>query len=163
MDAEPLERGRRIAEMIVLRRVLAPTDFSDVSVATVVRAGEIAEHFGAELIVAHVIPPVPTLPTDPHYNFEVPAYQEALRENAERRLKETIRSHASAAVRSRSLVSHGEPAREIVRIAEEEGVDLIVIATHGLTGWQHIVFGSVAEKVVRTAGCPVLTVRESSS
>jgi nucleotide-binding universal stress UspA family protein len=149
--------------MIALRRVLAPTDFSDVSVATVVRASEIAEHFGAELIVAHVIPPVPTLPTDPHYNFEVPAYQEALRENAERRLKETIRSHVSAAVRSRSLVSHGEPAREIVRIAEEEGVDLIVIATHGLTGWQHIVFGSVAEKVVRTAGCPVLTVRESSS
>jgi nucleotide-binding universal stress UspA family protein len=145
--------------MIAVRRILAPTDFSDISLATVVRAGEIAEHFGAELIVTHVIPPVPTLPTDPHYNFEVPAYQEALRDNAERRLAELIRSQVMASVKSRFLVSHGEPAREIVRIAEEEGVDLIVIATHGLTGWQHIVFGSVAEKVVRTAGCPVLTVR----
>ena len=56
-------------------------------------------------------------------------------------------------------MSHGDPAKEIVRIAIDENIDMIVIATHGLTGWQHIVFGSVAEKVVRFAECPVLTVR----
>ncbi|HUV14514.1 MAG TPA: universal stress protein, partial [Acidobacteriota bacterium] len=65
----------------------------------------------------------------------------------------------ASVVKSRTMVSYGDPAKEIVRIAEEESVDLIVIATHGLTGWQHLVFGSVAEKVVRTAKCPVLTVR----
>ena len=70
-----------------LRLVLAPTDFSDVSVETVARARELAEHFGADLLVLHVIPPIPTLPSDPHYNFEVPAYQEALRENARRKLE----------------------------------------------------------------------------
>ena len=120
---------------------------------------ELAEHFSAELMVLHVIPPIPTLPSDPHYNFEVPAYQEALRENARRQIEEATRDQTASGVKSRTMVSYGDPAKEIVRIAEEESVDLVVIATHGLTGWQHLVFGSVAEKVVRTAKCPVLTVR----
>jgi universal stress protein A len=145
--------------MLPIRRILAPTDFSDVSVDTVISASELARHFGADLLVAHVIPPVPTLPSDPHFNFEVPAYQEALRENAERRLREAVRSLVDGGIEARTMVTHGDPAREIVRIARDERVDLIVIATHGLTGWQHIVFGSVAEKVVRTADRPVLTVR----
>ncbi|UCF36299.1 MAG: universal stress protein [Acidobacteriota bacterium] len=148
--------------MLPVKRVLAPTDFSDVSVETVRNASELAGHFGAELMVAHVIPPIPTLPSDPHYNFEVPAYQDALRENAERQLADTISNQVAQGIRTRTLVSYGDPAREIVRLAEEEEVDLIVIATHGLTGWQHIVFGSVAEKVVRTARCAVLTVRGAS-
>lgn len=145
--------------MLPIRKILAPTDFSDVSVETVVSASELAEHFGAELVVAHVIPPVPTLPSDPHYNFEVPAYQEALQSSATRRLEETIRTQVANCINCRAVVSHGDPAHEIVHIANEESVDLIVIATHGLTGWQHIVFGSVAERVVRTARCPVVTVR----
>jgi len=145
--------------MLPVRLILAPTDFSDISVKTVASASELAEHFGADLVIVHVIPPVPTLPSDPNYSFEVPAYQEALRESAQRRLQEAVQTQVTGAVHSRTLVSHGDPAREIVRIAAEESVDLIVIATHGLTGWQHIVFGSVAEKVVRTAKCPVLTVR----
>jgi nucleotide-binding universal stress UspA family protein len=139
--------------------VLAPTDFSDVSIETVQRASELAEHFGAELIVVHVIPPIPTLPSDPHYNFEVPAYQDALKENAERQLSETISQYVAGEVPSRVIISHGDPAKEIVRIASDENAEMIVIATHGLTGWQHLVFGSVAEKVVRLAECPVLTVR----
>ena len=147
--------------MLPICKLLAPTDFSNISAETVTRASELAQHFGAELIVAHVIPPVPTLPSDPHYNFEVPAYQDALRENAERQLHETIVRKVSENVNSRALLSHGDPAKEIVRMARDEGIDMIVIATHGLTGWQHIVFGSVAEKVVRMAECPVLTVRGS--
>jgi nucleotide-binding universal stress UspA family protein len=57
------------------------------------------------------------------------------------------------------MVGHGDAAGEIVLIAEKEHVDLIVIATHGWTGLRHLVFGSVAEKVVRLAPCPVLTIR----
>jgi nucleotide-binding universal stress UspA family protein len=145
--------------MLPIKLVLAPTDFSEVSVETVARARELAEHFGAELLVLHVIPPIPTLPSDPHYNFEVPAYQEALRENARRQIQEAAPDPVASGLKSQTLVSYGDPAKEIVRIAEEQSVDMIVIATHGLTGWQHLVFGSVAEKVVRTAKCPVLTVR----
>jgi len=59
----------------------------------------------------------------------------------------------------RQIVVLGEAADEIVRMSEEQRVDLIVIATHGQTGWRHMVFGSVAEKVVRLAPCPVLTIR----
>ena len=145
--------------MLPVNKLLAPTDFSDTSEETVIRASELALHFGAELIVAHVIPPIPALPSDPHYNFEVPAYQDALRENARRQLDETISGLVLKEVKARALLSHGDPAKEIVRIAKDEHADMIVIATHGLTGWQHIVFGSVAEKVVRFAECPVLTVR----
>jgi nucleotide-binding universal stress UspA family protein len=128
----------------------------------VASASELSAHFKAELVVAHIIPPIPTLPSDPHYNFEVPAYQDALRDNAVRQVKETIDKYVTQGVPAHSIVSYGDPAKEIVRISNEEEIDLIVIATHGLTGWQHIVFGSVAERVVRTARCPVLTVRSSS-
>jgi nucleotide-binding universal stress UspA family protein len=145
--------------MLPVKKLLAPTDFSDTSVETVMNASELAMHFGAELLVVHVIPPIPTLPSDPHYNFEVPAYQEALQDNAQRQLEETVDGQVSEQVAARTILSHGDPAREIVRIAKEEQIDMIVIATHGLTGWQHLVFGSVAEKVVRTAECAVLTVR----
>jgi nucleotide-binding universal stress UspA family protein len=145
--------------MLPVNKLLAPTDFSDTSEETVLRASELAQHFEAELMVAHVIPPIPTLPSDPHYNFEVPAYQDALRENAQRQLDETITGLVQKNVKAKGLLSHGDPAKEIVRIARDEGIDMIVIATHGLTGWQHIVFGSVAEKVVRFAECPVLTIR----
>jgi nucleotide-binding universal stress UspA family protein len=144
--------------MLPIQKVLAPTDFSEISVETVVRASEFAVHFGADLLVLHVIPPIPTLPSDPHYNFEVPAYQEALKENADRRLTETLSGLVPKGIEATPIVTYGEPAKEIVRIATEKNVGLIVIATHGLTGWQHMVFGSVAEKVVRTARCPVLTV-----
>lgn len=147
--------------MLPIRRILAPTDFSQTSKETVARASELAEHFQAEVLVAHVIPPIPTLPPDPHHNFEIPAYQDALHENAERQLKETIASQVSEDAPARPLVRYGDPAKEIVRLAQEEEVDMIVIATHGLTGWQHLVFGSVAEKVVQTARCPVLVVRAS--
>jgi nucleotide-binding universal stress UspA family protein len=145
--------------MLPINKILAPTDFSETSVETLANASELSAHFNAELIVVHVIPPIPTLPSDPHYNFEVPAYQDALRDNAKKQLEETIHKYVSSTVKVTSHVSYGDPAKEIVRISEEEKADLIVIATHGLTGWQHIVFGSVAEKVVRTACCPVVTVR----
>jgi universal stress protein A len=61
-------------------------------------------------------------------------------------------------IRSRSVIATGDAADEIVRVANDEAADLIVIATHGLTGWRHLVFGSVAEKVIRHADCPVLVV-----
>jgi nucleotide-binding universal stress UspA family protein len=62
------------------------------------------------------------------------------------------------ALKMRKLVLTGNPGDEIARTAEEEGVDLIVIATHGLTGWRRFISGSVAEKVVRLSSCPVLTI-----
>ena len=109
--------------------------------------------------MAHVIPPLPgphSFP-DPQasFNFDVPLFQQELAIKAEQMLKDLVSHHK---VGTRDLVTTGEAAPEILRIAQQEHVDLIVIASHGLTGWRRLVFGSVAEKVVRQATCPVLTI-----
>jgi nucleotide-binding universal stress UspA family protein len=138
---------------------LCPTDFSEAAFVALKRAEELARHFGAELIVAHVIPtlPGPHLFPDPQapLNFDVSLYQQELAIKAEEMLKDLVSHHK---VETRNLVTTGEAAPEILRIAQQEHADLIVIASHGLTGWRRLVFGSVAEKVVRQAACPVLTI-----
>jgi nucleotide-binding universal stress UspA family protein len=148
--------------MLPFKRILCPTDVSNPAAAALKRAEEVARHFGAELLVAHVIPPVP----GPHSyqdppvasSFDVPLYQQELAIYAEKILKDLVSHQVSPEVRTRDLVTTGEAAPEILRIANQEQVDLIVIASHGLTGWRRLVFGSVAEKVVRQAPCPVLTI-----
>ena len=72
-------------------------------------------------------------------------------------MERLVKERIPGKVPSRSMILTGSPSGEIARVAEDEGVDLVVIATHGLTGWRRFVFGSVAERVVRTASCPVLT------
>jgi nucleotide-binding universal stress UspA family protein len=145
--------------MLPFQKILCPTDFSEPSYVGLQSAVELVSHFGAELCVVHVVPVVPPLPPDPNFAFEVPEYERALHAEAERKLSELSQQRIPSDVNTRTVIAHGDAANEIVRIAREEGAGLIVIATHGLTGWRHLVFGSVAEKVVRTAECPVLTVR----
>jgi len=145
--------------MLPFKKILCPTDFSEAAFVALKRAEEMARHFAAELIVAHVIPPLPgphSFP-DPQapLNFDVPLFQQELAIKAEQMLKDLVSYHK---VETRNLVTTGEAAPEILRIAEQEHADLIVIASHGLTGWRRLVFGSVAEKVVRQATCPVLTI-----
>lgn len=141
--------------MIKVKRILAPVDFSKASRAALHSACELARLFGAELDVLYVIPAIPTLPADMNYTFPIPEYEKSLRDMADEKLSELIAAECSGDVATRQLVSHGDPASEIVRVASEEGADWIVISTHGLTGWRHLVFGSVAEKVVRLADRPV--------
>ena len=145
--------------MLPFKKILCPTDYSEAAFVALKRAEELARHFAAELIVAHVIPPLPGAHSFPDpqasFNFDVPLVQQELAIKAEQMLKDLVSHHK---VETRNLVTTGEAAPEILRIAQEEDVDLIVIASHGLTGWRRLVFGSVAEKVVRQATCPVLTI-----
>ena len=145
--------------MLPFKKILCPTDFSEPAFVALKRAEELARHFAAELFVAHIIPtlPGPHLFPDPQapLNFDVPLYQQELAIKAEQMLKELVSHHKVA---TRNLVTTGEAAPEILRIAQQEQADLIIIASHGLTGWRRLVFGSVAEKVVRQATCPVLTI-----
>lgn len=104
--------------------------------------------------------PMAQSPTVPEA-FNVASYRTELEGSAQRSMQDVVEQKVSKELRVRQIIGHGEAASEIVRIAEEETVDLIVIATHGLTGWRHLLFGSVAEKVVRLAKCPVLTIRIS--
>jgi nucleotide-binding universal stress UspA family protein len=145
--------------MLTFKNILCPTDFSEPSYEGLKYAIELAARFGAELSVVHVLPVVPPLPPDPNYVFEVPEYERALHLEAEGKLRALTEEMVPKEIRVRTLIGHGNAGNEIVRIAKDEGADLIVIATHGLTGWRHLVFGSVAERAVRAAACPVLTVR----
>lgn len=142
-----------------VKRILAPTDFSSASLVAVEQAARLALEFGAELILLYVVPPIPTLPADMNYTFQTPDYNDSLQSAATEKLAELEEEHVPEGIPVRRLICFGDPAGEIVKAAEEEKCDWIVISTHGHTGWKHLVFGSVAEKVVRLACCPVLSIR----
>jgi len=152
--------------MLPFRKVLATTDFSETSLEAVPAAAEIAGHFGACLCLLHVLPVDTPTPWDvpPYADFglaaiPLPEYEGQVRSEVERRLGHVAAKHVPGTVTVETMVARGDPAAEIQRIARERGVDLIVIATHGWTGWRHLVFGSVAERVLREAPCAVLSIR----
>ncbi len=145
--------------MLTIKTILCPTDFSEPSYEGLTYAIELATQFGAELCVTNVVPAVPPLPTDPNFVFEIPEYERGLHADAARKLREMIEQRIPKSLKVRTVIGHGDPGHELVRIAEDEHADLIVIATTGMTGFRRLLFGSVAEKVVRLAACPVLTVR----
>ncbi|HNV02843.1 MAG TPA: universal stress protein [Vicinamibacterales bacterium] len=144
--------------MLPFKRIVCPVDFSPASQHAVSEAVAIAKVFQAEILLVHVLPVLPAAPSDPNFVFQVPEYERALRADAERQLARLAAGVADEGIAARTAVGHGDAGSEIVRLAKEDVADLIVIATHGMTGWRHVMFGSVAEKVVRLAGRPVLTI-----
>ena len=149
--------------MLAVKQILCPTDFSPPSYEALRVAGEVAQHFGAELWVMHVVPPLPppTPATETTFvpTFDLPLYQQELAESSEKALQAAIKERLPQGLVVHTVLTFGDPAQEIIRTAEERRIDLIVIATHGHTGWGRFIFGSVAEKVVRLALCPVLTLK----
>ncbi len=141
------------------KRICCPIDFSDTARAAMEVSVDLATRFGAELTLLHAYP-------IPGYTFPdgsvvaSPKMLEELAEQAERHLAEWKReAERLGAARVEIAKASGEPASEIVAFAKERGTDLLVMGTHGRTGLTHALLGSVAERVVRRAGCPVLTVR----
>ncbi|HEY6549131.1 MAG TPA: universal stress protein [Vicinamibacteria bacterium] len=142
---------------IDLKRILCPVDFSDYSHRALERAVPLANWFDAEVVALHVVPflmpPGPGLPHLPA-PFEVTKEQHA---QAERDLKALVAPFLTErAIETR--VRQGTVWREILAEAEELPADLVVMGTHGRSGFQHLLLGSVTEKFVRRATCPVLTV-----
>ena len=141
------------------KKICCPIDFSDTARAAMEVAAELAKRLGAELRLLHVYP-------IPGYTFPdgsvvaSPKMLEELAEQAERHLQEWKReAEAMGCGRVSIAKASGEAAGEIVAFAKEAGADLLVMGTHGRTGLTHALLGSVAERVVRRAACPVLTVR----
>ena len=156
--------------MLPFRKVLVTTDFSETSLEAVPVAAELAGHFGACLCLVHVLPIDTPTPWDvpPYADFglasiPLPEYEGQVRREVERRLGQVLAKHVPSNVTVETTVARGDAAAEIGRIAKERGVDLIVIATHGWTGWRHLVFGSVAERVLREAPCAVLSIRRAEA
>jgi nucleotide-binding universal stress UspA family protein len=147
--------------MLQPKVVLAPIDFSNPSYDAVETAVHIASELGAALLLVHVVPALPKLPAGVSI-FKEGDYERSLREDAVRRLTELSAKCAKAGVTVQSEVGvANDVGMEILRIAERHKADLIVISTHGMTGWHALVFGSVAEKVVRAAPSAVLLLKGS--
>jgi universal stress protein A len=147
--------------MLPLKRILVPTDFSEPSYEGVKAAAELARHFEAEMILINVvIPPFITTPSVliAPSDYMVSQYMQELEATARKNMDHIVAEKVSKDVRSTVRLAFGTAAEEIVREADEQKVDAIVISTHGWTGWRHLIFGSVAEKVVRLAPCPVITI-----
>jgi universal stress protein A len=148
--------------VIQLNRILVPTDFSDYSRAALGYGCALAEKFGAELHLLHVLQDLVGLVPEPGLAFPPPGdYMRELQASAERALDELPGPLAPDGLSIERATRQGPPFVEIVRYAREAEIDLIVLGTHGRTGLAHMLLGSVAEKVIRKAPCPVLTVRPS--
>jgi len=144
-----------------IKKVLIATDFSDASEAAAQYAKLLAGAFGAQLHVLHVLEDLAAHAwTTEVYVAALPGVHEEMQRQAQERLDlvltpdEVKRYSAVVALRS------GSPFVEVVRYAREEGIDLIVLGTHGRGAIAHMLLGSVAERVVRKAHCPVMTVRQ---
>jgi nucleotide-binding universal stress UspA family protein len=146
--------------VIEIRSILAPTDFSAHSEQAVRFACGLAERLGAELHLLHVLSEILPAGPDP---LLMPVMPPEYYEENEERASETLgRLLQPAWGTPRSVVTAvrwGSPVEAIVAYAVDVKVDLIVIATHGRTGLSHVLLGSVAERIVREAPCPVLTIR----
>ena len=145
-----------------IHRILAPTDFSDLSKQGLKSALELAQSFGAKLVLIHVVEP-PPYPVEGLIPSPLGAtLLDDLERQASQELARMRVDTQGSAVDVERRVVVGIPYRKIVEVAEEEKADLLVVTTHGRTGLVHLVMGSVAEKIVRTAPCPVLTIRPTS-
>jgi nucleotide-binding universal stress UspA family protein len=142
-----------------LRKILVPVDFSDPSRKAVRYAKVFAEQFDAKIELLHTVEPL-TYPPDFAFVPLLPPDVEEKRTQEIQKQLEAIAKAVGPKIQVTSTLRTGRPWQEIVRFAKEEDVDLLVISTHGYTGLKHALLGSVAEKIVRHAPCPVLVVRD---
>jgi nucleotide-binding universal stress UspA family protein len=150
----PLERGKRTTESggVQVRRILVPIDFSEHSAGALRYSERVAEAFGAQVTILNVIPLNEGLLRLGANQLKV--LDEQMQENQRRHLVNFVRSSGVAAPED-YMVRMGSPVEQILAAARDLEVDVIVIATRGLTGFEHALIGSTAEAVVRRAHCPV--------
>jgi nucleotide-binding universal stress UspA family protein len=146
--------------MLQPKLVLSPIDFSDSSLEALDVAADLAKRYSSEILLLHA---VPVIPDDASILHEADD-ENSLIEDARQRVQQLADNLKQQGLQARATIGlANDAASEILRVAEAENVDLIVIATHGMTGLRHLAFGSVTEKVVRTASCPVLVLRTSAA
>jgi nucleotide-binding universal stress UspA family protein len=152
-----IRREEAAEPLTAMRRLLVPVDFSEHSKPAVETGRELASRFGADLLLAHVVE-LYTLPS-----FYGPTVMEtdleAVRERAQEELDALLGESGGPAVPTETRVAYGRPSEKIIEMVDEENIGLIVIPSLGLTGLSHVLLGSTAERVVRRASCPVLTLK----
>lgn len=144
-----------------IKKILFPTDFSEGASNALPYAVEIAKKYGARLYMLHIIYDIATASGwyVPHASFDE-MYKE-LEAGAKKELERFGLEQIRDLKDIEYTVMRGIPYEEILKFAKEKGIDLIIIGTHGRKGIDRVLFGSTAERVVRNAECPVLTVRKT--
>jgi universal stress protein A len=146
----------------VFYRIVVPTDFSRCAEEAWTLAQRLADAFGSELLLLHVLVEAPLFQEGPFTMDKARRVYEAARKWAEESLEQWAGTARGKGLNVRWVLRTGVPYREIVALATDERADLVLIGTHGRGGIDRALLGSVADRVVRLAPCPVLTVREPS-
>jgi universal stress protein A len=146
--------------MIKMKTILHPTDFSESSNYALKCAASLAREFGAKLYILHVIEDVSTMSClEPCPVMPAAPVTTELENRARKALEQVLPPEVRDAISTECALLRGVPFLEIIRYARQIQADIIVCGTHGRTGLKHLLFGSVAENVVRNSPCPVLSVR----
>lgn len=146
----------------MIHRILYATDLSPASEPAWDEAQRLGGLFGAEIVLLHVVALPPLVPVEVYIPAQV--YEDFLgsaRREAQERLDRVLGSVAGSGLKLRLRMDEGQPAPRILEVATEEAADVLVVGTHGRTGIERLVLGSVADRMVRQASCPVLTVRST--
>ena len=156
--ARKLEVIELVPALLKIKTIVVPIDFSKTSKKALVYAVRMAEQFGSKIVLLNVVEPVATPDFACHpLMLETDKAKSAAKARLEALCRE---AHLSAKMVDRILVRYGAPFAEITSAARTLKADLIILTTHGYSGLKHVFMGSTAERVVRHAPCPVLTVRE---
>ena len=147
--------------MIKLARILVPTDFSDSARHALTYGTSFAREYKAELLLLHVVETVAAPYASDLFPVPMAEVFEEMSGYAKSELEKLVAEAKGRGVSARFQVAQGKPSLEIMRVAREESVDMIVLGTHGKGVLDQALFGSTTERVVRKAPCPVLCVRES--
>jgi len=145
--------------VVSIEKILLPTDFSEYSRWATRYAVALAENFKAKLYVVHVFEEVVFSSAPDAYSLSVSEFHALLQSGERDKLSHLIEELREKGVDAEPVFRVGRAYIDIVETARELSIDVIVLATHGRTGLSHLIFGSTAEKVVRLAPCPVLTVK----
>jgi nucleotide-binding universal stress UspA family protein len=140
------------------KKILVPVDFSSVTDRSVEQAFDLARSQGASVLLITVVDD--SFPYPEIFAIDLPGedYHRSLRDRAKQGMKDLV-ARFGEGVPAETVVAKGRPAQVIVDMARAEGIDLIVMSTHGSTGIQHVLLGSITERVLHHAVCPVLVLR----
>lgn len=146
--------------MLNFKKILVPIDFSEYSLQALKYVADFAKVFQSEVYLIYVVEPIIYPPDLSIGQIALPTLNFQVDEKAKEELDRVAKEELDKETKVQTIVKLGKPYLEILEVAKNEDIDLIIISTHGHTGVEQILFGSTADKVVRKAPCPVLTLRE---
>ncbi len=143
----------------MFKKILFPTDFSESAIAPVPYVTDLATKYGSKVYVLHVLYDIARASGWHVPSIDMETFYSELRSGAEEELERFTKEHLSGLPEIEKAIKTGMPSEEIVNFVHQNGIDLVIISTHGRSGINRVLFGSTASRVVRQAPCPILTVR----